>query len=447
VRSQYVVNIDYLIDIDSRVDIIARRRLEAIPDRYYMSAVQAAGMLGISLPTLYSYVSRGMLRSEAVAGRPRTRRYLREDVRRLREQKEGRRDPAKAAAGGLHWGSPVLESSLTLISEGRIYYRGADVIELAQHATLEEVAALLWTGDRGQAPALFSRAPSQQNQELPRAALSRIAKTAHLGPVERCQIVLPLAAAMDFSAYNLRPAAVPKTGARILRLLFSAVCGRPASVPLEVSLQETWLPRRRAAADLLRAALIVCADHELNVSAFTARCIASAQATPYEVVAGALAALKSRRHGGLSAQVEALFREAAQAKSLRLFLAERLRLHAHLPGFGHRLYPKGDPRAALLLSLAQRGGKRNQRPGKNACGSLAGELAEAVRELTGEYPTLDFALVALARALNLPPQSPLALFALGRTIGSIAHAIEQYADDELIRPRARYVGVVPDRAE
>src|SRR5262249_530527 len=158
----------------------------------------------------------------------------------------------------------------------------------------------------------------------------------------------------------------------------------------------------------------------------------SAQATPYEVVAGSLAALKSRRHGGLSAQVEVLFREAARARSLRQFLAERLRLETQLPGFGHRLYPKGDPRAALLLSLAQPGGKKLA--ARNNPGGLAAELAEAARELTGEYPTLDFALVALARALNLPPQSPLALFALGRTIGSLAHAIEQYADDELIRP-------------
>ncbi len=409
-----------------------------------MTAVQAAGMLGISLPTLYSYVSRGMLRSEAVAGRPRRRRYLREDVRRLREQREARRDPAKAAASGLHWGSPVLESSLTLIAEERIYYRGADVIELARQAIVEEVAALLWTGDRRQASSLFGRPAFRQDQELPRSTRALLAKAAHLGPVERCQVALPLAAATDLSAYDLRPAAVARTGARILRLLFSAVCRRPAWAPLDVSLQEAWLPSRKAAADLLRAALIVCADHELNVSAFTARCIASAQATPYEVVAGSLAALKSRRHGGLSAQVEALFREAARTRSLRQFLAERLRLDAQLPGFGHRLYPKGDPRAALLLSLAQRWGK--QRSGKNAFGGLATELAEAARELTGEYPTLDFALVALARALSLPPQSPLALFALGRSIGSIAHAIEQYSDDELIRPRARYVGVVPENS-
>src|SRR5207302_10341 len=117
------------------------------------------------------------------------------------------------------------------------------------------------------------------------------------GPVERCQLVLPLGAALDLGAYDLRPTAVVKTGARILSLLVSAVCGRAVSGPIDVSLQEAWLPRRKTVVPALRAALILCADHELNVSTFTARCIASARATPYEVVIGALAALKGRRHG------------------------------------------------------------------------------------------------------------------------------------------------------
>jgi citrate synthase len=406
-----------------------------IPDSHYLTAAQAAGMLGISLPTLYSYVSRGMLRSEAVAGRPRTRRYPREEVHRLRERKETRRDPAKAAASGLHWGSPVLESSLTLISRGRIFYRGLDAIELAQLASVEEVAALLWTGDRQQASSLFTC----EKRYLPRNIRSLLEKTAHLGLVERCQMVLPPAAAMDLSAYDLRAEAVPRTGARLLHLLFSAVCGCPASCPLDVSLQEAWLPHRQSAGPLLRAALILCGDHELNVSAFTARCIASARATPYEVVGGALAALKGRRHGGMSAHVDSLFEEASRARNLRQRLAELLRTHGQLPGFGHRLYPNGDPRAALLLSLARS-------CGKNASVTLSTNISEAARDLTGEYPTLDFGLVALARSLNLPPQSPLALFALGRTMGWIGHAIEQYNDDQLIRPRARYVGDVPEQA-
>src|SRR5579872_808640 len=111
---------------------------------YHMTAKQAATTLGITLPTLYAYTSRGQLRSEPSPGNPRERRYLREDVERLRERKEVRRDPSKAAARGLHWGSPVLSSGITLIHNGRLYYRGRDAVHFAETATLEEVAALLW---------------------------------------------------------------------------------------------------------------------------------------------------------------------------------------------------------------------------------------------------------------------------------------------------------------
>src|SRR5215469_6241404 len=131
----------------------------------FMTARQAASALGISPATLYSYVSRGMLRSERVAADPRIRHYPEEDVRRIVERKEFRKNPAKAAAGGLHWGSPVLESSLTLISQGRLFYRGRDAIELAQHATLEEVASLLWTGDSSRADQLFTRESLKLRQE------------------------------------------------------------------------------------------------------------------------------------------------------------------------------------------------------------------------------------------------------------------------------------------
>jgi citrate synthase len=103
----------------------------------YLTAREAASALGVSLPTLYSYVSRGMLRSEPVAGHPRVKRYLRDDVARLVERKDIRSDPAKAAARSLHWGAPALDSSLTLIDGGRIYYRGRDALELARQASVE----------------------------------------------------------------------------------------------------------------------------------------------------------------------------------------------------------------------------------------------------------------------------------------------------------------------
>jgi len=402
------------------------------PRDRYMTARQAAAALGVSLPTLYAYVSRGMLHSEPVGGKGRIKRYLKEDVQLLVQRKEFRRNPAKAAEKSVHWGSPILQSALTLIDRGRLFYRGLDVIKLAEHSSLEEVAALLWTGNSAQASTLFADA----REPLPPKAADLFKRCSDFGPVGRCQLVLPLAARSALSAYDLRPAAVAKTGARILQLVFSAVAGSAVTSPLDTALVRGWMPKRKSAAGALRTALILCADHELNVSAFTARCIASARATPYAVVLGALAALGGRIHGGVSADVETLFRDAEEMRDCRKVVAARLQSLGYVPGFGHPLYPEGDPRGEKLLCLAKMYGSEEEV-------ELARRLIQAAHTVTGERPNLDFGLATLARALELPSESPIAIFALGRTVGWIAHAIEQYADNQLIRPRARYLGPVP----
>src|SRR5262245_29971387 len=123
----------------------------------HLTAKQAADALGVARATLYAYTSRGQVRSEPVPGRPRERRYFREDVERLKERKETRRDPTRAAARGLHWGSAVLESGITLIHNGRFYYRGRDVLKLAETASVEQVASLLWTSEQTNGAWLFEQ--------------------------------------------------------------------------------------------------------------------------------------------------------------------------------------------------------------------------------------------------------------------------------------------------
>ena len=181
--------------------------------------------------------------------------------------------------------------------------------------------------------------------------------------------------------------------------------------------------------------MILCADHELNVSAFTARCVASAGSTPYAVVIAALAALQGYKHGGHTAHAAALL--AAAAHGIRPAIAGYLQGGDKLPGFGHPLYPDGDPRASCLLALLA-----ERCPG-SAQVRLANDVCDAAYTILGLRPTIDFGLAALALTLETPRHSPLALFALGRTAGWIGHAIEQYALDQLIRPRARYTGLAP----
>ena len=402
----------------------------AAMEERFLTAQEAAAELGISLATLYAYASRGMLRSEPAPGDPRARRYAREEVLRLKERKELRRDPEKAAPKALSWGMPVLESALTLIQDGRLYYRGRDAVELARTSTLEEVAALLWTGDPGEAGRLFAGEPLRIDLPLFPPELS---------VVERCQAALPIAGAADLAALDLRPAALPFTGARILRFLAETAAGLPSppSAPIAEILQAGWAPERPEAAGPIGAALILAADHELNVSAFTARCVASAAASPWDMVSAGLAALKGARHGGHTARVEALFREVGSADRTRQVLADRLRRGEEIPCFGHRLYPDGDPRGKALLEMAA-----GIAPGSPAV-QTALAIATIGGELLREHPTIDLGLVALSRALDLPERTPLALFALGRTVGWIGQAIEEYGLHRLIRPRAAYTGEPP----
>lgn len=401
----------------------------------YLTAQEAADELGISLATLYSYVSRGLVRSEVADRSRRTRRYRREDVQKLKERKAYRRNPAKAVEGALHWGAPVLESAITLIVENRLYYRGHDVLRLAANHSIEAVAALIWAGD------LAAEIPGLQNSgSTPFSArLQTAAETVqHLPPVDQFQALLPLAAADDLAGYELRPAAVAQTGARILHLLAAIAAGDASTGGgIAQKLQRGWLPARPQAADLINAALILCADHELNVSSFTARCVASAGATLYQVVQAGLAALQGVKHGRNTERVEAFLKEVDTPADVRAVIGGRLRRGEPVPGFGHRLYPGGDPRGEALLHLTA-----NAFP-QSPMVALAHAVAAEVFDVKGERPNIDFGLVVLAKTLNLPPGGPITLFALGRTTGWIGHAIEQYRLDRIIRPRARYVGDPP----
>ena len=394
----------------------------------YLTSRRAAEELGISAATLYAYVSRGLIRSEADNGR--SRRYLADDVRRLKERKRQRQDPARVAEGALHWGTPVLESGITRISGGRFYYRGRDVLSLAAENTIEQVASLIWTGDISGEADIF-----QGVSVLPDSFDIASESLRSLAPVGLFQSLLPLAAAGDAASYDLRSLSVARTGVRILRFLTAVAAGGNAlEGGVSRTLQRAWTPLLPEAVALLDAALILCADHELPVSTFAARCVASSGATPYAVATAGLAAVQGVKHGGAIELTETFLGEVEASGDARGVIAGRLRRGERVPGFGHSLYPEGDPRGAALLGLVEKVLPQSPSVG------LSGEVAREAHNLIGERPTVDFGLATLARALELPSGSAVALFALGRTVGWIGHAIEQYESDAMIRPRARYVG-------
>lgn len=395
-------------------------------DPIYVSAREAAAELNISRATLYAYVSRGLIESVSMPGQ-RRRAYALSDVRALLKDRGGAAR-ALAGAGGtpgqhVDFGGPVLESALCSIHDGRLFYRGRDAAALAEATTLESVAGLLWDTD---APVRFP---------IPESSGIREDGTGLSGAIHR----LTAAANTDPLAHGRGPLAVIGAGSAIVGIIaaaFGAEGGEDTGAgQIDQALARAW--ERPDAAAVIRASLILAADHELNASTFVVRCVASTNASPYGAVIAGLAALQGPRHGGQTLQVAAFLDEAERASAPDKAVADRLARGDTLPGFGHTLYPGEDIRAATLLKLARETG------GDPEIIAFHDVIRETARAMTGEFPNIDFALVTLARAFDLPSTAPFGLFATGRAVGWIAHAREQYADPRLIRPRARYIGEEP----
>lgn len=400
-----------------------------------ITAREAAAILGVSPATLYSYVSRGLLSSSGDSG-ARAKRYAHDDVLRLAARRGDGKRAGHAVAAAMSWGVPVLETRIAQIEEGRLTYRGTDACALARHATLEQAAALLWqpwldptSTDAGDDTCGNQHAQSHQaNPAAPNMAAGTafpladgalLAASAGLAPLPRAMALLPLLAAT-------RPEADPWT---LLRVVAGLLLGTPASAtPLHLQAAQAW-GLGPGAADLLRAAMVLLADHELNNSAFTVRCAASSGAAMPLVLCAGLAALSGSEHGGHYVAAKARLRQAAEPETAN---PGSDAITAMTPGFGHPLYPNGDIRATYLMAALQHYDAQ-------ACAPYAA-LAQRAAAMPGAQPNSDFALAALELVLDLPDGAALTLLAMARTAGWIAHALEQRADGRMIRPRARYVG-------
>lgn len=389
----------------------------------YLNSTEAAAQLGVSRQTLYAYVSRGLLRAEHGENRGESR-YLAADVERLAGQRARGRKPKEVAKAALNWGSPVLESSITLIDGGQLFYRGVNALDLATGASLEEVAALLWQCD--ERTAFGDRPPAAP------AVLRTLFK--HYADQRAEQALLPLFSVASEDA----PTAIWQHSAELqaqgcgdlVRTLAACLLRtQPDAAPIHMQCARAW-GVGRSGAELIRMALVLCADHELNASSFTGRCIASTNASLRAVVIGGLAGLSGGLHGATTSRDEALWDEVGN-KDCKRKMYDRLSRGEDLPGFGHPLYPDGDVRARLLLShvLARHPQWK--------------VMLETGSSLVGEKPSIDIALVALRRHLRLPVGAAFGLFALGRSIGWIAHGLEQRKYPGLIRPRAVYTGIRP----
>lgn len=375
----------------------------------WLTAEEAMARLGVRSQTLYAYVSRGRIEAQPDPEDPRRSRYRLADVASLAVRKGRGRKAADVAQGAIAWGEPVLESAITTIAHGRLFYRGRDAAELSRHASLESVARLL-RGGHGAALKAGERAPVPERHTMRQRMFAALAERAGSDPPARGRA--PLALAVE--------------AASLLDVVADAVAGQIGEGPIHERLAAAW----DCDPDLIRRTLVLLADHELNASTFAARVTASTGASLAAAALAGLSALSGPLHGGMAPRVWNLVEESRRIGP-EATVAGRLARGAPVPGFGHPLYPAGDPRSAVLLGAFT--------PPAELMG-----LRHVVETTTGEHANIDFALVALTETLGLPQDAPFAIFATARCAGWIAHAIEQLQTGQLIRPRARYTGPAPE---
>lgn len=395
-----------------------------------LTGSQAAEFLGVKPATLYAYVSRGLIKSTS-GPTARERSYRLSDLIKLRQSVRGfkanknEKDPS--------WTGPVIKSSITEIKEDGHRYRGRNAIDLVcQETPFEFVTELLW--ETGVEPRLWwDVAPF----DVPVRNLEH-----HVDSLDLFKDMIISVEMSDPVRRALTAADVFDTARRLMVTMPYTIGLKPGGAikknsefPMAHNLLAALTGRESHSKEhLINCALVLCADHELNASALAARIAASCDASLYSCLLSALATFSGTSHGSASRRAEDIVSSSMKFNSVTAWLKDYLLKFERVPGFGTELYGKGDPRARLLLDMAESTSGRNKKLRRLI------EIVDCVRTQLGLEPNIDVGLAAMSYALSLPPGSGTTIFAVSRTAGWIAHAIEQRKYGGAIRPRARYIG-------
>ncbi|MCE9524380.1 MAG: citrate synthase [Alphaproteobacteria bacterium] len=386
-----------------------------------LDAAAATRALSITRATLYVYVSRGLIRSVPHPHEPKACLYSVADIMALIDRRTRTRRPRAAAATALDYGLPVLKSRITHFEDDRCFYRDREAVALSRKATLEDAARLLWNTEEADPFAAVRFDPRSIK------GWTEIASTcAPASATARGSLLLSLLTEHEVPGGGKPGLHGFEVAARLVAALVVSITGIETAYrgPIHRAIGAAW--QRPKAADLIRRALVLLADHELNASTFAVRVVASTGAGLTNCVIAGLAAMSGPKHGGATERLRALLAEADATGDASASVAAHLSRGETLPGFGNSVYRDADPRGAELVSAVK------------LDATMVATL-NAARSMAGVEPNVDFGLLALERSFNLPQGAALALFAMGRSVGWIAHAFEQRATGTLIRPRAEFV--------
>ncbi|MEU5182876.1 citrate synthase [Streptomyces longwoodensis] len=401
-----------------------------------LSTKEAAELLGVKPETVYAYVSRGQLSSRRVPG-GRASTFDAKEVEAL--ARRNRRESAGSPGSGAELS---VRTRLTFIDTDRYYFRGVDAVELASRHSYEEVAEWLWTG-RLQ-PGATLTAP-ESSVAAARRAVDALPE--HTGPTDRLRVAAIAAATADPLRFDLSEDAVLATARILIPTLVAALPPRRYDHRDQGPLaQRLWgrLSGRDADEASLRAldtALGLLADHDLAASTLAVRVAASARAHAYAAVSAGLGVIEGPLHGAASGLAHRLLLEVLDQGDAGPVIAEELRAGRRIPGLGHRLYPGEDPRARALFALLE------DIPAAGPALAAARDVVATTARHAPLHANVDLALAVLTVSSGMPSTAGETVFAVARTAGWIAHALEEYGERPLrMRPSGHYVGPKPPQA-
>ena len=419
-----------------------RERLPRGPDFEgpdYVLRDEALQLLGVKASTLYTYVSRGLIKSVAIDG-SKARMFSRQDLELLRGRSEAHAGVVARAQASLRFGEPIITSQITEITAKGPYYRGHSAVELARTGrSFEAVSHLLW---QGALPEYDMRWEFQAPRVSPDVLIGAL--KIPLPPADVFKLFASVVVGLGSPTAGLTEIDGGRTISAAQQIIqtLAGCCGMlsqkggflsPRGKSIACTIAEALGAKcDDITEDAINAALVLCADLELAPGTFAARIAASAGADIYNCVIAGMASNAGTLTSRGCEMVEELFLHGDRSSLLRKvdLIKQRGR---QLYGFNHAIFPAGDPRVFAMIAIA-----KDIKPRSDLVEDAFWLLEEAASQCKA-YPGVGIGLVVLALALGLPRRSAAAIWQIARIAGQVAHVLEQRIQGFMIRPRARYL--------
>lgn len=346
-------------------------------------------------------------------------------------------------------------TAISTIQDSTLNFRGYTIEDLAEHSTFEETCFLLWNDRLPKASELEQFKKDLAAEFTLHADYIKILKsipTKGVHPMGWLRTAVSLIGHWDADANDNSPAANHRKAIRLTAKMGTIVCAfeairngkDPVAPKSDKSIAWNFMYMLKGGAepkaDLVKifdTCLILHADHELNCSAFATRVTTSSLSDLHSAIVSAIGALKGPLHGGANEQVMVMLKKIGTMDKAQQFVKDALNAKEKVMGIGHRVYKNGDPRAAILRKISE---KLTKQIGEPQWYEMSALIDDTMYKEKGLMPNVDFYSATVYYSMGIPTDIFTPIFAVSRISGWIAHAMEQYANNRIYRPRGKWTG-------